>query len=341
MKPRPRSMAIQPQESHTLPAQKQETYVVLFTVRSWREFQTHGSSVMGFNESKKTLVSKLQKGDRLLCYLTKASVFVAQLEVAGSASIATDRIWSDGLFPVRLPVRVEFELPLSRALPIRDFAGKLSFLPKHFNSTGWTAYVRSSPRRWPTKDSAVVARRLQRAHANYQKTHTRHSRGGAGPADAESLWVARLPDSLRVGRVVNRTITLNSQTTDALGAHESVLSYNKVTGYSVNFPIALTCSPTAVCAKTCYFAFGGPSWSPAIQRQIRAYRAVCADPRNFAERVAREYDEQRLTFLRWNGGGDLFKESVAAINYLSAVRPDIILWVVTRSPRWAAKICGS
>jgi hypothetical protein len=43
-----------------------------------------------------------------------------------------------------------------------------------------------------------------------------------------------------------------------------------------------------------------------------------------------EYDNLGLTFIRWNGGGDLFEESVAAVNYLAKMRPDIVIWVVTR-----------
>ena len=51
-----------------------------------------------------------------------------------------------------------------------------------------------------------------------------------------------------------------------------------------------------------------------------------------------EYDRLQLSFIRWNGGGDLFPESVQAINYLGRVRPDIFIWVVTRIPELAAQI---
>ena len=63
-----------------------------------------------------------------------------------------------------------------------------------------------------------------------------------------------------------------------------------------------------------------------------------SDSKALAERVALEYDRLGLTFLRWNGGGDLFPENIDTINYLGKIRPDIVLWVVTRIPEMAAQI---
>lgn len=123
-----------------------------------------------------------------------------------------------------------------------------------------------------------------------------------------------------------------------LGSYDNVLSYNKVTGYSVNVPIANTCRPTAVCLKTCYFAAGAPSWANALRHQRKVYESLRDSPKKVAERVALEYDRLGLTFLRWNGGGDLFPENVEAINHLGRLRPDIVLWVVTRIPEMAALI---
>ena len=40
--------------------------------------------------------------------------------------------------------------------------------------------------------------------------------------------------------------------------------------------------------------------------------------------------------MEW--GGDLFPESVDAINHLGRLRPDIIIWVVTRIPEMAVQI---
>lgn len=54
--------------------------------------------------------------------------------------------------------------------------------------------------------------------------------------------------------------------------------------------------------------------------------------------IIQHYDRMSLTFIRWNGGGDLFKESVECINMIGRKRPDIVIWVTTKHPRFANKI---
>jgi hypothetical protein len=65
---------------------------------------------------------------------------------------------------------------------------------------------------------------------------------------------------------------------------------------------------------------------------------IKADPKGFAQRVALEYDQAGMTFIRWNGGGDLFPESIDALHHLAIARPDIIIWVVTRIPEMAVLV---
>lgn len=313
------------------------TYLGLFTIESWREFKAHGGNVMGFTEAKVKTAGRLEPGDLILCYLSKVSAFVAVMRVIGPSYQATNRIWSDGLFPVRLPVEILKELPLHAAVSIHSLRGKLHFLPRSAKGAGWTIYVRSSPRLWQQSDGKAVIRAIDAKLRSRPVAGTSSSEaiGGSLPM----LLDRALPETSVVGRTVKRTSKLFAQQRPRLlGSYESVLSFNKVTGYSVNFPIATTCKPTAVCFDTCYFAKGAPSWRNSLLHQYAVFSTLKADPVAFAERVALEYDQKQLTFLRWNGGGDLFAESVTAINYLASIRPDIVLWVVTRIAHWAAQI---
>lgn len=143
-----------------------------------------------------------------------------------------------------------------------------------------------------------------------------------------------------VSKLVKRSRETMTRYEELLGPSESMLSFNKVTGVSLNFPIAETCSPTRTCIKTCYFARGGPSWPAALKRQYRMYNSVKADPIGCAERLRKELQEKKRppTFLRWNGGGDLFPESVQLLNHFAALMPDLPIWVVTRLPKQAAKV---
>lgn len=121
-------------------------------------------------------------------------------------------------------------------------------------------------------------------------------------------------------------------------ADESPLSVSGITGYAVNVPIATTCQPTKVCTDTCYAATGKTMWPDALRRQARVQVLQDAAPRAFARRVVEEYDRLGLSFLRWNGVGDLTEGAVEAINHIGVQRPDVVLWVVSRKPALAARI---
>lgn len=125
---------------------------------------------------------------------------------------------------------------------------------------------------------------------------------------------------------------------DVLADGESPFSTNKVTGHSLNYPIALTCSPTKVCIKTCYFGSGPSTWTAALRKQWRLYNSTTRDPAGTAKLIASYAARLRLSFVRWNGGGDLFKESVECINIAASLMPDIPQWVVTRLPHFARAI---
>ena len=115
-----------------------------------------------------------------------------------------------------------------------------------------------------------------------------------------------------------------------------ILSSNKVTGWSVNFPIVQTCKPSKVCSNTCYGLTGPITWSNSLDKQTRNYNWVKSDPNGFSlhlEREARKrFKKDPNFFIRWNGVGDLFKESVESIKILNKLIPELPIWCVTRIP---------
>lgn len=311
----------------------QDYYIGIFTVESWREFKRSGGQVMGFNANKAKMVSRLKPGDRILCYLSKVSAFIGVMVVQGESFSDERVIWSDGVFPVRLPVKLQYELPLVLAVPIHTMRDKLSFFPQD-KGTGWTIYVRSSPRKWATADGQAVFDALQ-SRSSQLASQSSHPPSEILKKERKRL---KLPADVRVGKLVKRTELIDVKSIGTFGSYDNVLSGNKVTGYSINLPISETCQPTAMCMKTCYFAAGATTWKHSLRHQLRVFEAIKSNPIAFAERVALEYDNLNLNFIRWNGGGDLFAESVECINYLGKVRPDITIWVVTRIPEWASQI---
>lgn len=119
---------------------------------------------------------------------------------------------------------------------------------------------------------------------------------------------------------------------------ENPFSTNKVTGHSLNFPIIGTCRPTEVCADTCYFARGPATWPASLAKQARLLNSTRDRPLDTAAAIAAWAARLRLTFVRWNGGGDLFPESVECLNRAAAIMPATPQWVVTRKPEVAALV---
>lgn len=305
-------------------------WVSLFTITSWQEATAKETIFVGFNDNQKKLAKQIQVGDILLAYLTKVSRFVAILKVTQTAKSSEEHNWSEGLFPVRVQVEVLDQLPVEEAIPFRSLTGRLSFLQtaQDYKSSRWTIHIRSSPRRWSEENARAVWDLIK--HPDKQ------------PIQKEKVTTTkneRRPRSFKnrnlIKAVSGRTKVLEKG--NSSGGNK-ILSSSKVTGYAVNFPIYKTCKPTEVCIKTCYFAVGLNTSTHAISHQLRNYRDCTSDPIEFAERIIREYDNNGLTFLRWNGGGDLFEEAIISINHIGKKRPDIVLWIVSRIPTLACKL---
>jgi hypothetical protein len=125
---------------------------------------------------------------------------------------------------------------------------------------------------------------------------------------------------------------------ELLAPDENPFSTNKVTGHSLNFPIIGTCTPSVVCADTCYFAKGPSTWSASLAKQHRLLNSLRHDPVSLAAKIVRWAKYHRLSFIRWCGGGDLVGETPTCIDYVATELWDIPQWVVTRKPEIAATI---
>jgi hypothetical protein len=135
------------------------------------------------------------------------------------------------------------------------------------------------------------------------------------------------------------TLARKPQGHDELLAHgENPFSTNKVTGHSLNFPIIGTCTPSVVCADTCYFAKGPSTWAASLAKQHRLLNSLRADPQRLAGSIAAWAARLRLTYVRWCGGGDLVAETPACIDSVATILSDVPQWVVSRKPEVAATL---
>jgi len=310
-------------------------WLCLFTGTSWTQFLSSDHACVGFNAKQIKQAQKIRKGDQLIAYLTKVSRFVAILEVTEEASTSEEKIWTEGLFPVRVGAQVLKQVPIPSALPMDAFLGKLSFLKMEEMPVAgvWSAHVRSSPRKWRTEDGITVSTALTEAISSGINPNL-----NVGLAPKTKKRRSKKVRALnRVGRLIKRSRNISVKTVLEKD-NFSVLSQNRVTGYAVNFPIQKTCRPTAVCRDTCYFAAGLNAASTALNLQHRNLELCQKDPGDFARRVIKEYDNAGINYLRWNGGGDLFAEANEAIEYIRIHRPDLVLWIVSRKAEIASRL---
>ena len=143
---------------------------------------------------------------------------------------------------------------------------------------------------------------------------------------------------------VTRFKTLQAKTPSivASSSDSDILSNNRVTGWSVNFPIGATCQPSKLCADTCYGLKGPITWSASLRKQQRNLEWCKRDTEGFVAQLERECRKKLRRnprfYVRWNGVGDLFSESVEAIKELNRRMPDLPIWCVTRIPRFALQL---
>jgi hypothetical protein len=138
----------------------------LFTPKTWQEFLDSGAEITGFRETRWSTVQKIAKGDCMLCYLTGVSRFVGVLEVTGKPFKDTKKIWSDEEFPCRIKVKHVSTLTPETGVPVKQLAGKLSFLPEDTIGLAWTGHFRGSPTKWKPDDGAAVTDAIKAAVLN-------------------------------------------------------------------------------------------------------------------------------------------------------------------------------
>lgn len=149
---------------------------------------------------------------------------------------------------------------------------------------------------------------------------------------------------MSVQQVIQRTKALDEGIRHDI--KNTVLSSNMVTGLAFNVPIAYTCQPSKVCARNCYAALIHKpiAMKAALNKQIGIYHALKDNPHAVAEKIVKELSSKirrsadAPKFLRWNGVGDLFEESVVCLTDVAVALPDFPIWVVTRIPKYAAQI---
>jgi len=125
----------------------------LFTPETWEEARRNNFKLSGFRESRWSLVSKIKKGDLLICYLTKISRFCGVLKVISKPYRSPEKaknVWKGDSFPCVMDVEPITTLDFLHSLPTSEVIHKLSIAAK------WGGIVRGSPNRLPLGDGNLI-----------------------------------------------------------------------------------------------------------------------------------------------------------------------------------------
>jgi hypothetical protein len=171
----------------------QPTYWLnLFSPTTWKEFEAVGGEITGFREGRWSTVQQVRPGDRLLCYLTQVSRFVAVLEATSEPFWDETPIWKDAVFPARLRVQPVAKVTPETAVPILELRDQLSIFQNLSAPHAWTGRLRGSPTRWKREDGEAIFAALQAAQQN--PVHRPLPQGRMPKGHDSKLGVVTVPD---------------------------------------------------------------------------------------------------------------------------------------------------
>ena len=132
-------------------------WLCLFTGKTWDEFVASGSHTVGFRDLRWTSAKRIHPPDVLLCYVTLVSRWIGALEVLDDAYWDETPIWSDDVFPARIPVKPLVQLAPENSIPVRDLSDKLTYFKRGANPNSWRGHFLQAPRvERPENATAVV-----------------------------------------------------------------------------------------------------------------------------------------------------------------------------------------
>lgn len=144
---------------------KERTYwLCLFNATTWPEFLAAGGDTVGFPHTQHKTVFRIEKGDYILAYMTKASKWLAAMEVTSDPYFDTEtQIWQQATFPCRVKVHIQHSLEPAQGVPVLSLAPQLKLFDNLKSPTHWGLLFRSAPRELPPQDGQIIVQAIQNA----------------------------------------------------------------------------------------------------------------------------------------------------------------------------------
>jgi predicted RNA-binding protein len=136
-------------------------YLNLFSPETYEAFSRSDQSVSGFRERQRIAAARVDRGDRLICYVTRLSRWVGVLEVLTEPFEDSTPVFvpENDPFKIRFQVRKIAWLELDKAIPIYEdhIWNNLTFTKNQSQgSSTWTGKIRSSLNQFDDADAALL-----------------------------------------------------------------------------------------------------------------------------------------------------------------------------------------
>ncbi|GAA0124413.1 EVE domain-containing protein [Clostridium sp. CTA-19] len=131
-------------------------YMIITTQKDYNIDVENNFNVVGFPERNKNSVKKFKKGDKIIFYLTKKSVFASVVEVTGEYFYDRKQIWNDeyDLWPHRINCKPLYVIKdVNMMVYIKDIWDNLQFIK---NKHKWGSQVQGSYRSLSEHDFKII-----------------------------------------------------------------------------------------------------------------------------------------------------------------------------------------
>ncbi len=135
----------------------------LFNRETWQEFRDAGAAVVGFRETMRVYMRKVEVSDILLCYLSGGpKEWVGALKVLGPSEDDT-AIWKNDAFPARLSVEPLVLLEPGKGVPLDSLEGHVAFYRTRVNRSKLSGFLRRGLHRFEPDDGSLILKLLHKA----------------------------------------------------------------------------------------------------------------------------------------------------------------------------------
>lgn len=131
-------------------------YMIITTEKDYEIDVANNFNIVGFPDRNENSVKKFKKGDKIIFYVTKKSVFASIVEVTGEYFYSREQIWGDeyDLYPHRINCKPIYVLKdVNQRVYIKDIWDNLEFIK---NKHKWGVYVQGSYRVMTEHDFKVI-----------------------------------------------------------------------------------------------------------------------------------------------------------------------------------------